>query len=263
MSKVNEGKLQFIRVIDRITDARKLTWKVVGKFVKRMIGAQTMCETDDLEIIIENPYPRVHSNSGCLTKVVNDLTVMNFIKGLKIQDGAYWANVEMVIDLVEIKFDCIFYENSYPCVFASDQLTLTSSGISVSNLYHAVDMHNMTKGIGLTQRLTDLNAKKEFLVMQYVNLPENIVDRLNNVLVMRRQKEALNMGFTVYGQTVLFMEQNGSMCPICLEKDRYNTVLACNHCFCVDCLSSHMERVGDSHSKCPLCRRFITLKLHE
>jgi len=258
MEKRTKAIVQFIRIVDRIADARKITWKIIGTYVKNLISGDG--ETDKLEIVLGNAS-NSSSRNNSIFPLINDLVVMNFVRNFTEDGGVYKATVYMLIDMTEVSFECLIHDNWYNVVFASDQLVWTSSGLSITNTYNYVDIFNMNKGIALLQRMTDLKAKNEFLLMEYTNSPEIQNVRARNVMIMQRQKKALEDGYTVFGQNVLAMEINDTRCPICLEKDVYNTVLQCGHCFCVDCLGKHMERVGDSHGKCPLCRRAIMLTL--
>lgn len=254
-----QAKMQFIRVMDRLAEMRKVSWKVVGDFVKDVISSDvgTTMRSSRLEFIIYNKG----INLGTI-EIVNDLYIMNFITYSSANDGKVETTAQVLVDGNLVEFDCNFYEQSYSCVFASDQIILTTSGLSLLYYGGLQDSHNMNKGIALFQRLSDLQAKRDFLITMYENIPNDNNVRMKNAMIMRRQSLAVHKGFTITGN-VLLIDDKENTCPICYEKQCDNATLECTHKFCVECLATHMERVGDCHSKCPLCRQPLMLKLVE
>lgn len=256
MNIQRKAKMQFIRVIDRLAEIRRVSWKVVGNFVKDVIS-QDALESSQLEFMI--------FNKGTVTgtiDMVDDLLIMNFITYQSTNDLKVETKAQISVDGSLVEFDCIFYANYYPCVVASDQIILSSSGLSLMYFGGLQDSHNMNRGIALLQRLSDLKEKRDALIMMYNNIPHDHQIRAKNAMIMRRQSLAEHKGYTITGN-VLLIDDKENMCPICYEKQCDNATLECTHKFCVECLATHMERVGDCYSKCPLCRQPLILKLVE
>jgi len=47
-------------------------------------------------------------------------------------------------------------------------------------------------------------------------------------------------------------------CPVCLEEGKVFVPLQCSHCFCVDCLTTHMTApCTETGRTCPMCRALI------
>jgi hypothetical protein len=247
--------IQFIRVVDRLADIRKVSWKIVGDFVKDIVLHHTKNEPYKLEFVMVNKGAGIG-----IMDIVNDLYIMKYVTHCTTTAFKIETRVNVFADNLNVEFDCIFHDNYYECVLASDQITLSQSGMSLLYYGDTFDSRNMNKGIALLQRLADIQVKKDAVTMVYINLPNSGPIRARNAKIMRRQNVAEQQGYTLVG-TVLVIDRSDYMCPICYEKKFNNTVLECSHKFCVDCLSSHMEGIGDCHSKCPLCRQSLVLKL--
>jgi hypothetical protein len=145
--------------------------------------------------------------------------------------------------------------------FSCDSVSLTPAGLIVSK--HAdVDYFNNSFGVALLQRMFELKTKCVKPLKSYVNEPSNRNTRLENVSIMYKENTLLKEGFSIDGPR-LHIEQNendNDICAICFEESR-QTKLQCGHLICLECLSKHMQRRGDSHSKCPLCRSPIMLNV--
>lgn len=254
-----QAKTQFIRVVDRLADMRKVSWKVVGDFVRNMISPDDMSveeqESSKLEFMMTNKC----TTTGTID-IINDLFVMKYITHWVSNDCTIDAKVQIYLENTKVEINCVFHERYYSCVLASDQIVLTQSGLSLLYYGEHQDSYNMNKGIALVQRLGELREKHDSLVMMYTNSPTDNFVRLTNSKIMRKQYFAIKKGYTVTGN-VLLIDNKEKMCPICYEKQCTNAVLDCLHTFCVECLASHMERMGESHSKCPLCRQPLILKM--
>ena len=245
----DRARIQFIRILDRIAEARKVTWKILGDYAKQVALGGNPGSVSRLEFLLTSNKPY---------DLVIDLYVMGFVKKLEKELDYWWTEVE----IYGCSFECIFYEHKNNYVFASDQISLSASGISLIQM-DALDVINMNKGIGLIDRLSGLRSKVETLIMPIYNVPENIHVRGNNASIIRRLNTAVKNGYKIKGDSTLVIEKLSLMtpCPVCFENDRFTTKLQCNHTFCLECLASHMERVGDCHGKCPLCRRTLMLTL--
>ncbi len=255
MDLYTQAKLQFIRDVDRIAEGRKVSWKVVGTFVKELI-TKKKGSLEPLEFLLSD----IKYSYG-VSELVNDLYIMRFITDYKKDGGITTAKVSVLVDLVKTEFDCVFYENYYTCFLASEHIVLTANGLSLLRFNLFNDPLNMNKGIALAEKLADLQAKRELLVMYYFNFPEMEHVRFRNAAIMKRHIRTLSDGYNVYGKDILHIHDPTDSCPICFENKRYHTTLQCSHQFCVDCLSKHIGTVGDSHGKCPLCRKLLMLKL--
>ncbi len=248
------AKIQFIRIVDRLADIRKVSWKIVGDYVKNIILQQIQNDSK-LEFVMFNKGSNVY-----IVDLINDLFIMKYITQWTTTAFKIETRVSLSVDNVRVEFDCVFHDNYYDCVLASDQFTLSPSGISLLYYGDTFDSHNMNKGIALLQRLADFQAKRDTIAMVYINLPNSGPMRARNAKIMRRQVITEQNGYTIQG-TVLVIDKNDYTCPICYEKKCSNAVLECSHKFCVECLSTHMEGFGDCYSKCPLCRQPLILKL--
>jgi hypothetical protein len=251
-----QAKTQLIRVVDRLAEMRKVSWKVVGDFVKDTVSLETM-GTSQLEFLIVSTA--VGTGLGNI-HLINDLYIMKHITQWHNEGFKIITKALVFVDEIKVEFECIFYEHYYPCVFASDQLVLTRSGLSLVSYGDLQDSHNMNKGIALLQRLSELQNRKDNLIMLYSNIPDDYQARVRNAGIMRRQSSAEQRGYTFNGNSLL-IDKEENTCPICYEKQCSNATLECTHKFCVECVAKHIERIGDSHGKCPLCRQPLMLKL--
>lgn len=255
VTQFTEAKMQFIRVVDRLAETRKISWKVVGDFVKNIILHTESSESPKLEIMMINK-----GTSMGTIDIIKDLYIMKFVTHWTNNEFRIETKVEIFVGNTRVDLECIFYENYYACVMASDQIVLTPNGLSVSYFGDICDVRNMNRGIALMQRLSDLQIKRDSLIMIYINSPNDLNMRKRNASIMRRQCAAAQKGYTITGN-ILQIDKKEKTCPICYETQCSNATLECTHQFCVECLASHMERAGDSHSKCPLCRQPLFLKL--
>jgi hypothetical protein len=252
-----EAKIQFIRCVDRLADARKISWKVVGSFVKETLTGEKN-NLNTLEFLFTN----AKTTSG-VSDIINDLFIMNFVTNWVIVDYIVYMKATIIVDSQEVHFDCNFYDGFYECVLSSEQIILNQSGISLLYGSDYGDDHNMNKGIALLNKIGDIKSKTDRLLGSYINIPDNITYRVKNAKIMKIQSNAFQQGYNVKGKRILYIDSKEHMCPICFERQTNNTVLQCLHKFCVNCLAKHMELIGDCHSKCPLCRSPLMLSLVE
>lgn len=250
----DKARIQFIRILDRVAEARKVTWKIVGDYAKQVAIGGYPGLVNRLDFVLTSN--KQYANGG--VDLIRDLYIMGFVvewnKEVEYSYTKVW--------ILEHGFDCVFYENKPNFVFASDQISLSTAGISLIHM-DAFDILNMNKGISLMERLAGLRSRTETLVMPLHNIPENAKIRNKNASIIKRMNTALRSGYNIKGDSTLVMDKITDMatCPICFENDRFTTTLECNHTFCLECLASHMERIGDCHSKCPMCRRPLMLNL--
>lgn len=248
-----KAKLQFIRTLDRLVEDKDITWMVVGQFVKNMILQETQntFEPQPLEIVFRP------TNVFKFDKIIHDLFIMDFVVEKQYKPGGCFT----IVKIKNYLFECVFYENKYKCFMASDQIVLTSKGLTLINFTCYTDPLNITKGVALAQRLCQLQAKQDTLLMYYFNIPENQFIRAKNAVIMKKHVEALEAGFTVKGSLILRVHDATENCPICLDKKKFHTTLTCTHQFCVNCLAKHMELPDECNSRCPMCRRLLMMNL--
>jgi hypothetical protein len=145
-----------------------------------------------------------------------------------------------------------------------DSLTLTPTGLTLSKRDAFIDENNLNNGIALFERLMEVHTKQIHLVKSYFNASNNHHVRVSNATLIREQHKLLMEGFTFLGPCSALQTKFGHTedCPICLTREnKIFTTISCSHTFCVCCLASHMEKKGDNHGKCPLCRTEIVLIL--
>jgi hypothetical protein len=250
----DKARIQFIRILDRVAEARKVTWKIVGDYAKQVALGGNPGLVSQLEIVL-TPNKQYTQGGG---ELIRDLYIMGFVTQWN-QELEY-SNTK--VEIFGHNFECVFYEHKHSYVFASDQISLSTGGISVVQM-DAFDFLNMNKGISLIERLSGLRSRIETQIIPLHNMPENVTIRGKNALIIRRVNNALRNSYTIKGDSTLAIDKitDMSTCPVCFENDRFTTTLECSHTFCLECLASHMERSGDCHGKCPMCRRPLMLKI--
>lgn len=261
------SQLQLLRVVDRICDGRKLSWRLVGDIVKNMVlglnDTTTQKSCNVIDILIVN---KGSSETSGLYNLINDLYVMNFINSWerinKNTCVVYTVKGSFNLDQQSVEFNCVFWDGHYPCVLASEQIVLNAFGISLINSDMFMDNLNMNKGFELLQRVIELRSRKDTMMMRYINIPDDIDTRVQNAMMMRKQARVMLDGYKVTGYDILEIDSSDTReCPVCMDYKYYNTTLKCGHAFCVECLSSHIEKDELYSKKCPLCRQKVFLTL--
>ena len=123
----DRARIQFIRILDRIAEARKVTWKILGDYAKQVALGGNPGSVSRLEFLLTSNKPY---------DLVIDLYVMGFVKKLEkelegvLEELYDENNEEYLVEAYEKIDSCFrkkFNENNY--------LSFSTNGYDVSILY--------------------------------------------------------------------------------------------------------------------------------
>lgn len=275
-----EARMHFMRIFDTFCTQNSLRWTLYGDFLRRLLSGMSTKDTTMTFAMKGVNFRGIPLSTEQvilkMNEVIKLLEMIGMVRGkTHISDATMIFDVEVLnSDNNRVRFPIFIYcGTTLYQPFSCDSVSLTPAGLIVSK--HAdVDYFNNSFGVALLQRMFELKTKCVKPLKSYVNEPQNRNSRLENVSIMYKENTLLKEGFTIDGPH-LHIEQNendneneninssasnNDVCAICFEESR-QTKLQCGHLICLDCLGKHMQRRGDSHSKCPLCRSPIMLNV--
>jgi hypothetical protein len=160
--------------------------------------------------------------------------------------------------------------NTYMHRVSTDGILLGSDSIYCLNTPYTTetDKLNHCPGIALLDRIIQLQQDKSVVQLKGMFSTGGFM-RADNSLALGHDAslilEATQLkqeGLQLVGKpTPVLIEgdvANCLTCPVCLEGNKVFVPLQCSHCFCVDCLTTHMTApCTESGRTCPMCRALI------
>lgn len=225
-----------------------------GKTLQMLFHDQDVSINQDknlLEFVILPDGPYVQSQNAIQTLTnnlrINGFTLENHGRGSSTLAGHVYSNGAMH------KINIIIRDHFPPSVFTIDDIILTTNGITIKSFNQSKDTVNMSKGVGVIDRLFSLWSSE--LVASDIILPYNQykTHRDHNVVILKSVDEACSNGYVVRDINIDVQQVNEYECPVCLESGRHCTQLSCGHKFCLKCTEKILSN-DSSSPRCALCR---------
>ena len=262
-----EARMHFMRIFDTFCNQNSLTWTLYGDFLRHLLSGMSTKDTTMTFAMKGVNFRGIPLSNEQVILQTNEVIKLLQMIGM-VRQKTHISDATMIFDVEVLNSDkslarfpvFIYCGTTVYKPFSCDSIGLTPAGLIV-NKHPDIDYFNNSFGVALLQRLFELRQKCVKPLKSYVNEPGNRNSRLENVSIMYKENTLLKEGFSIDGPRLLIEQNaNNDVCAICFEESR-QTKLQCGHLICLDCLSKHMQRRGDSHSKCPLCRSPIMLSI--
>lgn len=160
--------------------------------------------------------------------------------------------------------------NTYMHRVATDSILLGSESIYCLNTPYTTesDKLNHCQGIALLERIIQLQQDRSVVQLKGMcstggfMRADNSHALGNDACMILEAAQLKQEGLRLVGKpTPVLIEgpaAEGITCPVCFEEGKVFVPLQCSHCFCVDCLATHMTApCTESGRTCPMCRALI------
>jgi hypothetical protein len=256
------ARLFFMKVLHMLTSKYSITWNLLGDFL-RLFLSDLSCSSSSM-IIHLRPMRTYTFFQNNVTDFFKDLNILGIvIKSTKQSVTQNNYEIRIMYEEIPVTFLVMFRTDiDINPICSIDALTLTPTGLTLTKRDPFLDDNNLNNGIATLDRLIELRTKKIYLVKTFCNGANIHHVRSTNATLMRDQHQKQVEGFTflpgMYGALQSCVDYKED-CPICMTNNNVFTTLSCGHTFCMLCLATHMDKKGDNHGKCPLCRGEILL----
>ena len=203
-----------------------------------------------IEFVI-NGAPRVGGSSAVVETIATNLHITGFHLETKSPTYAKLYGICAVGSEVPMRVSIILRDALPFSFFTSDSMIVDSRGMTLSHLSSKADNLNATKGLGLLERLFELQER--YVVMNTVMVPFNHfkAHKEHNVTVLSNINNVIGAQFRIKGANIC-IKLLDEECSICMEGGKVGSALQCNHVFCLGCIEEILR--VETCPRCSLCR---------
>lgn len=256
--------MQVVRVIDQLCRLNGFTWQMHGTLLKMLMsGKKDLVMSQPLEFVITKAmYMGVSQQVGVRhtqSPVETLATNLNITGFSLINKSSTNAILEAAfVNSGSLKRVSIHLSSKFPfAFFTSDMLILDINGISISTTSVTADQVNACKGIGILDRLFDL--QEDIIRPDTIMLPYNSIksNKDHNMSFLSAMNQEIANGFkNIKGANVDISVASTEECPVCMENNKACMTLACGHMFCTKCLQNILAI--EDFPRCCLCRTSLS-----